>query len=166
MCRRLRSTGADLPVLVLTARDSVSNWVSGLDAGADDYLPKPFALEELLARLRALLRRAIRRPSRRISKCCASPTWNGPGTSDVRRGDRRSACGTEFALLELFMPYPKGAHPQPDSGGFLGLRFLPPRAMRSRCTSNPCAARPKQPVNRRVDPYVGGLGYVLRETPP
>ena len=57
VCRQLRSTGDDLPILVLTARDSVSERVSGLDAGADDYLPKPFALEELLARLRALLRR-------------------------------------------------------------------------------------------------------------
>src|SRR2546421_1886878 len=58
VARRLRSTGDDLPILVLTARDTVSDRVSGLDAGADDYLPKPFALEELLARLRALLRRA------------------------------------------------------------------------------------------------------------
>ena len=57
VCRRLRSTGDDLPILVLTARDSVSERVAGLDAGADDYLPKPFALEELLARMRALLRR-------------------------------------------------------------------------------------------------------------
>ena len=58
VCRRLRSAGDDLPILVLTARDSVSERVAGLDAGADDYLAKPFALEELLARLRALLRRA------------------------------------------------------------------------------------------------------------
>jgi two-component system, OmpR family, response regulator MprA len=57
LCRRLRSAGDDLPVLVLTARDAVSDRVAGLDAGADDYLPKPFLLEELLARLRALLRR-------------------------------------------------------------------------------------------------------------
>jgi two-component system, OmpR family, response regulator MprA len=58
VCRRLRSAGDDLPVLVLTARDAVSDRVAGLDAGADDYLPKPFLLEELLARLRALLRRS------------------------------------------------------------------------------------------------------------
>lgn len=62
VCRRLRSTGDDLPILVLTARDSVSERVAGLDAGADDYLPKPFALEELLARLRALLRRRATDP--------------------------------------------------------------------------------------------------------
>ncbi|MGZ4429642.1 MAG: response regulator, partial [Nocardioidaceae bacterium] len=57
-CRRLRSDGDDVPILVLTARDTVADRVAGLDAGADDYLVKPFALEELLARLRALLRRA------------------------------------------------------------------------------------------------------------
>ena len=57
-CRRLRAAGNDLPVLVLTARDAVADRVEGLDAGADDYLTKPFALEELLARLRALLRRS------------------------------------------------------------------------------------------------------------
>ena len=56
VCRQLRSTGDDLPILVLTARDTISERVAGLDAGADDYLPKPFALEELLARMRALLR--------------------------------------------------------------------------------------------------------------
>src|SRR6266545_6320767 len=57
VCRRLRSAGRSLPVLMLTARDAVENRVEGLDAGADDYVTKPFALEELLARLRALLRR-------------------------------------------------------------------------------------------------------------
>src|SRR5215211_9458165 len=57
VCRRLRRAGNDLPVLMLTARDAVANRVEGLDAGADDYVTKPFALEELLARVRALLRR-------------------------------------------------------------------------------------------------------------
>ena len=59
VCRRLRSSRSQLPILVLTARTEVSDRVSGLDAGADDYLPKPFALDELLARLRALLRRSM-----------------------------------------------------------------------------------------------------------
>lgn len=59
VCRRLRSEGDDLPVMMLTARDSVSERVAGLDAGADDYLPKPFALEELLARVRSLLRLSL-----------------------------------------------------------------------------------------------------------
>lgn len=60
VCRELRSHGEDVPILLLTARDSVSERVAGLDAGADDYLPKPFALEELLARVRSLFRRAAR----------------------------------------------------------------------------------------------------------
>ena len=75
VCRRLRNAGDDIPVLVLTARDAVSDRVAGLDAGADDYLAKPFALEELLARLRALLRR--RGPTSRARPTpspCASPT--------------------------------------------------------------------------------------------
>ena len=59
VCRTLRSEGWDRPILVLTARDGVSDRVAGLDAGADDYLPKPFALEELLARVRSLVRRAL-----------------------------------------------------------------------------------------------------------
>ena len=74
-CRRLREAGDRTPVLMLTARDGISDRVAGLDAGADDYLVKPFALEELQARLRALLRRAeppVRRRRRR--PCCASPT--------------------------------------------------------------------------------------------
>ena len=76
VCRQLRSTGDDLPILVLTARDSVSERVAGLDAGADDYLPKPFALEELLARMRALLRRT-------------GPDDGRVGGDDVRRPDAR-----------------------------------------------------------------------------
>ena len=78
VCRRMRAGGDDLPILVLTARDAVSDRVAGLDAGADDYLPKPFALEELLARLRALLRRRTptTSPPRRWAPAspCSSPT--------------------------------------------------------------------------------------------
>src|SRR3982074_3442521 len=89
-CRRLRGGGAPLPILVLTARDAVSDRVAGLDAGADDYLPKPFALEELLARLRALLRRAVTdadgantQPVMRFGDLELDP-----GTREVRRGER------------------------------------------------------------------------------
>ena len=72
----MRAAGDELPILVLTARDAVSDRVAGLDAGADDYLPKPFALEELLARLRALLRRRTVRRCRRGTgrRRCGSPT--------------------------------------------------------------------------------------------
>lgn len=107
VCRRLRAEANVVPVLMLTARAEVDSRVAGLDAGADDYLPKPFALAELLARLRALLRRA----------------GNGDGTSDVLRfsdleldlGTREVRRGdvdidltrTEFALLELFLRNPR-----------------------------------------------------------
>src|SRR5882724_3246767 len=111
VCRHLRSTGDDLPILVLTARDMVSDRVAGLDAGADDYLPKPFALEELLARLRALLRRSFGEkddekstaPARRFADLQLDP-----GTREVYRGDRPiSLTRTEFALLELLLTHPK-----------------------------------------------------------
>lgn len=85
-CRRLRAAGRDLPVLMLTARDQVSDRVAGLDAGADDYLPKPFATEELLARVRALLRGA-RRPTR-SRRSCRSPT-----SGSIPTGSRRGGAG-------------------------------------------------------------------------
>jgi two-component system, OmpR family, response regulator MprA len=105
VCRQIRRRGSGVPVLMLTARDAVGDRVEGLDAGADDYLVKPFALEELLARVRALLRRA-------------SPSTDGvlrfadveldTGTREVRRdGDMIELTRTEFNLLELFMVNPR-----------------------------------------------------------
>jgi len=116
-CRQLRAEGVLLPVLMLTARDSVGDRVAGLDAGADDYLVKPFALQELLARLRALLRRSLH----------AAPAGPGPGpvtdrggwltfadlrlepgTREVRRGDRPlRLTRTEFSILEVFLRHPR-----------------------------------------------------------
>ena len=104
VCRQIRRRGYGIPVLMLTARDAVGDRVEGLDAGADDYVVKPFALEELLARIRALLRRA-------------SPSTDGvlrfadleldTGTREVRRGgDKIELTRTEFNLLELFMVNP------------------------------------------------------------
>jgi len=105
VCRRLRRDGSDLPVLMLTARDEVRNRVEGLDAGADDYVTKPFALEELLARIRALLRRATQDGggTRRFADLELDP-----GTREVRRGgDPIELTRTEFSLLELFMLNPR-----------------------------------------------------------
>ncbi len=108
VCRQLRGTGDDLPILVLTARDAVSDRVAGLDAGADDYLPKPFALEELLARLRALLRRSGTDDADGSETLWFADLSLDPGTRDVARGDRQiSLTRTEFALLELFLCHPR-----------------------------------------------------------
>jgi two-component system, OmpR family, response regulator MprA len=106
MCRRLRDDGASLPILMLTARESVTDRVAGLDAGADDYLVKPFALEELLARLRALLRRTDGAAPGDVLGF-ADLTLD-TGTRVVRRGDREmELTRTEFSLLELFLRNPR-----------------------------------------------------------
>ena len=104
-CRRLRRGGNALPVLMLTARDAVSDRVAGLDAGADDYVVKPFALEELLARLRALLRRLA--PQGADVLRFGDLTLD-PGTRQVKRGGERiELTRTEFSLLELFLLNPR-----------------------------------------------------------
>jgi two-component system, OmpR family, response regulator MprA len=105
VCRRLRRTGSRLPVLMLTARDAVENRVAGLDAGADDYVTKPFALEELLARIRALLRRSADGAGEVLR---FSDLELDPGTREVRRGGELiELTRTEFSLLELFMRNPR-----------------------------------------------------------
>jgi two-component system, OmpR family, response regulator MprA len=108
--RALRSAGSDLPILVLTARDSVGDRVEGLDAGADDYLTKPFALEELLARLRALLRRTHVDHDTDLDaeELVFSDLRLNPATREVRRGERLiDLTRTEFALLEMFLRRPR-----------------------------------------------------------
>jgi two-component system response regulator MprA len=105
VCRRLRNSGSRLPVLMLTARVEVENRVAGLDAGADDYVTKPFALEELLARVRALLRRTQEDDS---EKLVFADLELDPGTREVRRdGEPIELTRTEFSLLELFMRNPR-----------------------------------------------------------
>lgn len=170
VCRRLRGTGDDLPILVLTARDAVSDRVAGLDAGADDYLPKPFALEELLARLRALLRRAAAESENGSD---APPAMRfadlelDPGTRDVRRGERAiSLTRTEFALLELFLAHPKQVltrgriledvwgYDFPTSGNALEV-YVGYLRRKTEAAGEP-----------RLIHTVRGVGYVLRETPP
>jgi two-component system response regulator MprA len=104
-CRRLRSEGSTLPVLMLTARDAVADRVAGLDAGADDYVVKPFALEELLARLRALLRRLGPQEGEALR---FADLELDPATRVVRRGgDPIELTRTEFSLLELFLLNPR-----------------------------------------------------------
>jgi len=107
VCRRLRRSGNSVPVLMLTARDEVENRVAGLDAGADDYVTKPFALEELLARVRALLRRASN-GDRAGEVLRFADLELDAGTREVRRSGRKiELTRTEFSLLELFMLNPR-----------------------------------------------------------
>ncbi|MFE5283688.1 response regulator transcription factor [Nocardia sp. NPDC056611] len=168
VCRRLRSTGDDLPILVLTARDSVSERVAGLDAGADDYLPKPFALEELLARLRALLRRTAGDPVDAASEAMSFADLSlDPVTREVTRGERPiSLTRTEFSLLEMLMANPRRVltrsrileevwgYDFPTSGNALEV-YIGYLRRKTEADGEP-----------RLIHTVRGVGYVLRETPP
>jgi two-component system, OmpR family, response regulator len=104
VCRQLRDLGVWSPVLMLTARDAIDDRVSGLDAGADDYLVKPFSFEELLARLRALVRRA---PAERPAVIAVGDLRLDPAARQAWRGDvELDLSAKEFALLEIFMRSP------------------------------------------------------------
>jgi two-component system, OmpR family, response regulator MprA len=105
VCRRLRALGDSTPVLMLTARDAVDDRVAGLDAGADDYLVKPFALKELLARIRALLRRAETRDDTLLRFADLQLDLGAREAS--RAGEAVDLTRTEFSLLELFMRNPR-----------------------------------------------------------
>ncbi|WP_311197624.1 MULTISPECIES: response regulator transcription factor [unclassified Corynebacterium] len=172
VCRELRSTGYDRPILMLTARDGVAERVAGLDAGADDYLPKPFALEELLARVRSLLRRA--------QADTVMPANNGPAaelvfedlrldaiTRDVYRGDRHvSLTRREFSLMELLLRNPRRVlsrqkileevwgYEFPSSGNALEVYI---GYLRRKTEAG---------GESRFIHTVRGVGYVLRETAP
>jgi len=104
LCRRLRAKGRHMPVLLLTARDAVDDRVTGLDSGADDYLTKPFAFRELLARVRALLRREGRS---RDPLLRAGDLTLDPATREVRRGGRAiELTSKEYAVLEYLLHHP------------------------------------------------------------
>jgi two-component system OmpR family response regulator len=111
-CRRLRADGIWLPVLMLTARDSVEDRVRGLDGGADDYLTKPFSLAELLARLRALVRRG---PVERPTVLEVGDLRLDPATREVWRGKQAiDLSAREFGLMETFMRGPGQVFTQPQ----------------------------------------------------
>jgi two-component system, OmpR family, response regulator MprA len=166
--RALRTAGNDLPILVLTARDAVADRVDGLDAGADDYLTKPFALEELLARLRALLRRHSAVDGETPSEPLRFADLSlHPETREVRRGDRRiSLTRTEFALLELFMRRPRRVLERSfilqEVWGF----DFPTTANSLEVYIGYLRRKTESESEPRLLHTVRGVGYVLRENAP
>lgn len=164
--RALRSAGNEVPILVLTARDSVSERVDGLDAGGDDYLTKPFALEELLARLRALLRRVV--PTGDETEVLVfSDLCMDLGSREVVRGERRvSLTRTEFALLELFMRRPRRvlerAFILEEVWGF----DFPTTANSLEVYVGYVRRKLEAEGELRLLHTMRGVGYVLRDTPP
>jgi two-component system response regulator MprA len=166
--RALRAAGNDIPILVLTARDAVGDRVDGLDAGADDYLTKPFALEELLARLRALLRRVSRPATDDLEPplVCADLSMDVATREVVRAGRPVSLTRTEFALLELFMRRPRRvlerAFILEEVWGF----DFPTTANSLEVYVGYVRRKLEAEGEPRLLHTVRGVGYVLRETPP
>ena len=160
VCRRLRAAGS-MPILMLTAKDSVSDRVQGLDAGADDYLVKPFSFDELLARLRALLRRAT--PSQPEVLRFADLTLD-TGTRQAFRGERAvELTAKEYELLELFMRHPRQVLTREviydrvwgyDFGGESNIIEVYVRYLRQKTEVDGAS---------RLLHTVRGVGYVLRE---
>ncbi|MFC6334673.1 response regulator transcription factor [Paenibacillus septentrionalis] len=108
VCRRIRESGSQVPILMLTAKDEISDRVKGLDLGADDYLVKPFALEELLARARALFRRKVDRAEKQESVLTFEDlVLDLDAREAVRAGRRIELTSKEYELLLLFMQNPK-----------------------------------------------------------
>ncbi len=161
VCRRLRA-GGPVPILMLTAKDTIHDRVQGLDAGADDYMVKPFDLDELLARIRALMRRA--QPNRPKVLRFADLSLD-TGTRQAARGDRIiSLTAKEYELLELFLRHPRQVMTRDtifdhvwgyDFGGESNIIEVYVRYLRQKLESN------SEP---RLLHTVRGMGYVLRES--
>ena len=165
--RMLRGGGNDVPILILTARDAVGDRVDGLDAGADDYMVKPFALDELLARLRALTRRSRNEPEQNTESLIFEDLQLDPQTREVTRGGRRiSLTRTEFALLNVFMEHPRRVL---ERGWLLnevwGFDF-PTTANSLEVYIGYLRRKTEGEGDPRLIHTVRGIGYVLRETPP
>ena len=162
VCQRLRA-GGSVPVLMLTAKDTLQDRVQGLDAGADDYMVKPFELDELLARVRALLRRT--QPERVPLLSFADLTLDTSTRQASRRGRVISLTAKEYDLLELFMRHPRQVLTREmifdrvwgyDFGGESNVLDVYIRYLRQKLEIDD---------EQRLIHTVRGVGYVLRETP-
>lgn len=165
--KMLRSTGNDVPILILTARDAVGDRVDGLDAGADDYLVKPFSLDELLARIRALTRRQHPEPEQANETLTFADLSLDPQTREVTRSGRHiSLTRTEFALLQTFMAHPRRVL---ERGWLLnevwGFDF-PTTANSLEVYIGYLRRKTEQDGEPRLIHTVRGIGYVLRESAP
>jgi len=162
VCRQLRMAGCDEPVLMLTAKDAISDRVAGLDAGADDYLVKPFAFDELLARIRALLRRAS--PPEADAPLEFADLVLDPTTRQARRGGREiELTAKEYDVLELFMRHPRQVLTRDiiydriwgyDFGGESNIIEVYVRYLRAKLEAEGEA---------RLIHTLRGVGYVLRD---
>ena len=165
--RALRKVGNSVPILVLTARDAVGDRVEGLDAGADDYLTKPFALEELLARLRALLRRVSPDAGDPDEHLAFADLSMDLASREVRRGERSMVLTrTEFTLLELFLRRPRRVLERSfileEVWGF----DFPTTANSLEVYVGYLRRKTEAEGEHRLIHTVRGVGYVLRDTPP
>lgn len=161
VCRRLRAA-TSIPILMLTAKDTIPDRVTGLDAGADDYLVKPFSFDELLARLRALLRRS--KPAEATEVVTFADLKLDPAAREVMRGERRlSLTAKEFDLLELLMRHPRQVLTREviydriwgyDFGGESNIIEVYIRYLRQKTEAG---------GEPRLIQTVRGVGYVLRE---
>jgi two-component system response regulator MprA len=166
VCRRLRAVGNDLPVLMLTARVEVGDRVLGLDAGADDYLVKPFALEELLARVRALLRRQVSVEGDRSHHLAFADLTLDPDTRTVHRGDREiTLTRTEFELLWVFMCSPRRVLSRELILDEVWGYDFPTSANSLEVYVSYLRRKTESGGEPRLIHTVRGVGYVLRETP-
>lgn len=165
--RMLRSTGNDVPILILTARDAVDDRVDGLDAGADDYMVKPFALDELLARLRALTRRSRPEPEQDSETKTFEDLVLDHQSREVTRGSRRiSLTRTEFALLNVFMDHPRRVLERNWLLHEVWGYDFPTTANSLEVYIGYLRRKTEGEGEPRLIHTVRGIGYVLRETPP
>ncbi|MDU7361485.1 MAG: response regulator transcription factor [Propionibacteriaceae bacterium] len=165
--KMLRDSGNDVPILILTARDAVGDRVDGLDAGADDYMVKPFALDELLARLRALTRRAKPHPENEVVALQFQDLVLDPQHREVTRaGQHISLTRTEFALLNVFMENPRKVLERNTLlNEVWGFEF-PTTANSLEVYIGYLRRKTEAGGLPRLIHTVRGIGYVLRETAP